>query len=234
MNKEDFSNLDPQNFGNWPIPVKGVIIIVLCAVALFAGYWFDTQNQIADLAKVQTEENKLKKDFKKNQREAATLPKLKEQLVEIETILKNLLRKLPSDAEVDELIREISQNVLASGLNQKLFKPLYKSKKSEKGVYIKLPVELRASGNYHSFGKFISGIAAMNRIVTQHDVNIKLTKSKDSRYPLTIEMRAQIYNYLEKGAEEDGNSGNNQSKNSGKKISGKKKSKKKKKKKRKH
>jgi len=202
MKMEELNNLEPENFGNWPIPVKAAIIAILFAIALFAGYWFDTQIQIADLTKAQSQENQLKKDFKKKQKKAAVLPKLKEQLVEIESILKDLLRKLPSDAEVDELIREISQNVLASGLNQKLFKPLYKDKKSEKGIYVKLPVQLHADGDYHAFGKFISGIAAMNRIVTQHDVKISSNTGKKAKYPLTIQMRAQIYNYIDDSEEE--------------------------------
>ncbi len=199
MKMEDFNNLDPQHFGNWPIPVKAVIIIVLCIAALFAGYWFDTQNQIIELTQVQGKEKEFKKTFKKKQREAATLPQREEQLAQIESILKTLLKKLPGEAQVDELIRDITQTVLASGLKQELFEPQYKSEKSEKDVYVTLPIKLRAKGNYHAFGKFVSGLAAMNRIVTQHDISIKSsTKGSSKKNELILEMTAQIYRYLEK------------------------------------
>jgi len=201
MNMEDFNNLDPQNFGNWPIPVKTLIIIVLCIAALFAGYWFDTQNQIVQLTKEQKEEKKLKKDFRKAQREAATLPLLEKQLVEIEAILKRLLEKLPGKNQVDELIREISQAVLKNALKQELFEPQYRDKKTEKDVYVTLPIKLRARGNYHAFGKFISDVAAMNRIVTQHDIFIKSSKSSSKNSTqglLTLEMTARIYRYIDK------------------------------------
>jgi len=181
MNKEDFNNLDPKTFGNWPIPIKGLIIIVLCTVTLFSGYWFDTQNQITDLAKLQVEEQKKVKDFKKKQWKAATLPKLKEQLVQIETTLKELLGKLPNNVQVDELIRDISKTVLANGLTQELFKPEYKNEKSEKGVYVKLPIKLKASGDYHAFGKFVSSVAALHRIVTLHNVSITQNKKNDKQ-----------------------------------------------------
>lgn len=193
MNLDDFNNLDPQNIGNWPIVIKAVLICVLCAATLFAGYWFDTQHQILELLATQTKEEMLKKDFKEKQQSAATLPKLTEQLEQIEYILKELFKKLPSDSQVDELIRDISQTMIASGLKQELFQPQYKSERKEKGLYIKLPIKLRAKGDYHAFGKFVSGIAAMNRIVTQHDVSIKAAAGG----LLIINMKTQIYRYID-------------------------------------
>jgi len=197
MNIEEFRNLDPAHFGNWPVPVKGLIILVCCIAALFAGYWFDTQHQIAELAKVKQEQEGLKQSFKTKQLKATSLPQLEEQLVQIELILKELVKKLPSDAQVDELIRNISQTVLASGLKQELFEPQYQAQKEEKGLYVELPVKLRATGDYHAFGKFVSGVAAMNRIVTQHDVSISTSGKAGSEKPLTMEITAHIYRYLE-------------------------------------
>ena len=197
---EEIQHLDPQDWGNWPIAVKTMIIIVLCIVALVAGYWFDTKIQIEELTQTEQKEGKLIEDFKKKHLQAATLPKLKEQLVEIEKLLGELFKKLPNDTQVDELIRDISQTVLASGLKQELFQPQYGREKSEKGLYTKLPITLRAKGNYHAFGKFVSGIAAMNRIVTQHDVSITYSGSGkgNTENPLTLNMTIQIYRYLDK------------------------------------
>jgi type IV pilus assembly protein PilO len=197
MKAEDFSNLDPKNLGNWPIPVKALIIIILCLLALVAGYWFDTQHQITYLAEAQAKESNIKTDFEKKQWQAATLPKLKEQLKKIESTLDELLKKLPGEVQVDELIRDISQTILASGLKQELFKPIYKDQISEKGLYIKLPVKIIARGDYHKFGKFISDVAAMNRIVTVHNVSIEMSKNKKDKYPLILEMIAQIYRYMD-------------------------------------
>ncbi|OAD23705.1 Pilus assembly protein PilO [Candidatus Thiomargarita nelsonii] len=212
MTIEDFSHLDPVNFGNWPVPIKGLIILVLCIAALFAGYWFDTQNQMVELAKVKQEEETFKKTFKTKQLKAASLPKLEEQLVEIEFILKELFKKLPSDAQVDELIKKISQTVLASGLKQELFEPQYKGQREEKGLYVNLPVKLRATGDYHAFGKFVSGVAAMNRIVTQHEVSISSSSKRGTEKLLTIEITAQIYRYLEEPTKKEGKKGNKKKK----------------------
>ena len=207
MNFDDFKNLDPNSVGNWPIPVKIVVIACLCAAALGAGYYFDTQNQLADLAKNEKKEKELLDDFRSKHWKASTLGKLKEQLAEVERSLGELQKQLPSEAEVAGLIQDISQSAIASGLKSELFKP-GKEVNDEKGVYVKYPISLRLSGEYHAFGRFISSVAAMPRIVTQHDIIIKSaskTKQPDSTgsdYELTMEMTAQIYRYLEEAPEE--------------------------------
>jgi type IV pilus assembly protein PilO len=205
MKFEDFNNLDPQNLGNWPIPVKAVIIVLVCAAALGAGYYFDTQYQLATLEETTNKEEELKTEFKDKQWQAAALPKLKEQLTQIESTLAELLKKLPNKEQVDELIRDISQTVIASGLKSELFEPQYKQQTTEKGLYEKLPIKLRMIGDYHSFGKFVSGVAAMPRIVTQHDISIEPLTEKQSerdKQLLTMEMTAQVYRYIEPKSEE--------------------------------
>ncbi len=203
INAQDFQNLDPQNFGNWPIPVKGVLIIIACVAALGAGYWFDTQHQLIELDTEKGKEEVLKKDFREKQWKASTFTKLQEQLKEIESTIKEQRNRLPSEAEVAELITEISQQMIASGLEQELFRPNYdnKDKKKDNGVgendvYEKLPIAMRVKGDYHSFGKFVSGVSAMPRIVTQHDVFIHTNPAANDN-KLIMEMTVQIYRYLE-------------------------------------
>lgn len=200
MNFQEFQNLDPQHWGNWPILVKGVLVLMACAAAMGAGLWFDTQNQWNVLLQVKQKEEELIKDFKNKQWKAATLPKLTEQLAEIEATIKEQRNRLPSEAEVAELITEISQQMIASGLEQELFQPDYKKKTEERGVYEKLPIKIRVKGDFHSFGKYVSGVSAMPRIVTQHEVLIKSSSDKKET-KLTMEMTSQIYRYLEEKPE---------------------------------
>lgn len=196
INLEELNNLDPQNIGNWPLIAKVLVIVVLCITALGAGYYFDTQHQLAALEKVRGQESGLKRTFEQKQREAATLPKLKEQLAEIEKSLAEMRRSLPSSSEVSNLIQEISQTAIAAGLELELFKPQGKQAEAE---YEKLPITIHLNGDYHSFGKFVSGVASMARIVTQHDVHITIEKNKDKKTqvetPLKMEMVARIYSY---------------------------------------
>jgi type IV pilus assembly protein PilO len=200
FNLEDFKDLDPQNVGNWPIPVKAVIIIVVCIGVAGALYYFITIPQIEAWKKVQVTEVELREDFRKKHWEAATLPKLREQLAEIESNLSELQRQLPSQTEVAGLIQDISQQAVASALTSELFKP---GKEKSEQVYVEYPIQLELSGRYHDFGKFVSGVAAMPRIVTQHDVAIKLSKQGSEGTRLSLNMIAKIYRYREDEPEED-------------------------------
>lgn len=198
MKMQDFNNLDPRNLGNWPIPVKAVVILALCAAGLAAGYYLDTQNQMTELTTFQQKELELLEDFKKKQMDAARLPKLKEQMVEIQENLKELQSRLPNQAQVGGLITDISQQAIASSLKSELFEPQIEKQGS---LYVEIPIKLKLSGNYHSFGKFVSGVAAMSRIVTLHDVVITTNSSGPAKEgQLTMDLTAKIYRYLEASA----------------------------------
>ena len=208
MTLDEINNLDPANIGNWPLPAKAGVIIILCVLALGAGYYFDTQHQIVQLEQVQAKENDLRSEFEKKQLEAARLPTLKAQLVEINNSLADLQRSLPSQADVSDLIQNISQAAIGSGLRVRLFRP----KAQVNGdIYITQPITLHLAGDYHAFGQFVGTVAAMPRIVTQHEIAIRpegnqnrrgLTELSESQ-PLIMEMIANIYYIREEGDEEE-------------------------------
>ena len=199
MEMPDFSKIDfdPNNIGNWPGPLKGLVILILCAIVLGAGYWFDTREQLAKLAKAQEEEIELKETFELKQRKAANLEPLREQLKEMKESFGNLLRLLPNKTEIEGLLVDISQSGLAAGLEFELFKP---SKEQLEEFYAIQPITIRVTGNYHEFGNFVSSVASLPRIVTQHDVNIApLTKGASAvgGENLVMSMVAKTYRYLE-------------------------------------
>jgi len=96
-------------------------------------------------------------------------------------------------AKAVNLLVDISQTGLAAGLEEKLFQPQPEQKKD---FYAELPIKIRLTGSYHQFGEFVSGIAALPRIVTLHDIDIK-PDSKDSYDQLSLELTAKTYRYLD-------------------------------------
>ena len=199
MEMPDFSKLDfdPNNIGNLPGPIKGIIVLVLCAAVLGAGYWFDTKDQLLALENAQEQETKLKGAFEFKQRKAANLGPLREQLKEMKESFGNLLRLLPNKTEIEGLLVDISQSGLASGLEFELFKP---SKEQVAEFYAIQPITIRVTGTYHEFGNFIGTVASLPRIVTQHDVNIAPTskRGKDGGEDnLVMNLTAKTYRYLE-------------------------------------
>jgi len=104
-----------------------------------------------------------------------------------------MLRQLPGETEIPSLIVDISQTGLAAGLQEKLFVP-----RSEipRDFYAEKPISIRLSGGYHEIGNFVSGIAALPRIVTLHNITITPERA-DSFDVLSMEVTAQTYRYLD-------------------------------------
>ena len=199
MNLDDINNIDPNNYGNWPISVKIVVIIIICILSLFAGYWLVSKDQLIELEQLQQKEITLKKDFEDKQRRANSLPALIKQLKQIEESFGELLKQLPKKKEIPALLVDISQTGLANGLSFELFKP-QGERAGDGGFYNELPIKLSLTGDYHSLGRFISGLARLPRIVTQHDITITPMKGSNK---LTMQMTAKTYRYKDEQEAEE-------------------------------
>jgi len=202
MTLDDLSNLDPNNIGSWPLPIRLVAILAVCMCILYASWHFDVNPQREVLAGEEKKEIELKGSFEIKQKKAANLEALKSQMKEMEQSFGDMLRQLPNKTEVAGLIVDISQTGLAAGLEFKLFKP---SKEIPSEFYAELPIQLNVIGTYHQLGEFISGVAALPRIVTTHDINITALKGETiGESPvLTMQATAKTYRALEDEAEEE-------------------------------
>lgn len=198
MNWDDIQHyLEPDNIGTAPMSIKLGVFITLFVAILAAGIYFDTQNQLQVLEKHEKKEFQLKEEFKVKTDQAAKLDLYKEQLAEMEASFGALLRQLPSTTEVESLLVDVSQTGLASGLEVKSFKP---SEEEKKGFYAELPISLEVSGSFHQLATFISGIAALPRIVTISDMRLEPFNTKEkisSSGKLKMSATAKTYRYLQ-------------------------------------
>jgi type IV pilus assembly protein PilO len=187
-------NLDPNDPGRWPFTVRVSAIVLLFVIASSLGYYFfvwKTQRPL--LLEARAKEVTLWEDLEKKARKAANLQAYKDQLAEMEKSFGAMLRQLPNKTEVPNLLVDISQTGLAAGLEEKLFQP---ERENRKDFYAELPIRIRLTGDYHEMGNFASGIAALPRIVTLHDLEI--TPPKDgSEGDLVLNVTAKTYRYLD-------------------------------------
>jgi len=183
-------DLDINNIGAWPMLAKAIVVAVACIMVVVGVLYFDTTDQQAALEKVQKEEDTLKIRLNQRAKKAAILDQLIAQLDEMRTDFKKLSRQLPNETEVAELLVDISQTGLASGLEFELFRP---SPEKPQDFYAELPIQIRVTGRYHEFGTFASGIAALPRIVTLHDISLART-GKDK---MVMNATAKTYRYLD-------------------------------------
>ncbi len=194
MNLEQLNELDFSNIGIWPVPVKVVLVLLVCILVGVGGYYLDTEEQLNRLSKVEKKEAELRKTFEVKQAKAANLDAYRKQLEEMRQSFGAMLRQLPNKTEVADLLVDVSQTGLAAGLEFELFKP---EAEVPREFYAELPIKLKVTGQYHEFGEFISGLAALPRIVTIHDVKIQERDKGDTIKLLALEATAKTYRYLD-------------------------------------
>lgn len=204
---DQLRNLDPNDPGRWPLAVRAGTVVLLFVFAASAGYWyFVWKAKRPDLLEARAKETELWGTLESKARKAANLQAYKDQLADMEKSFGAMLRQLPNKTEVPNLLVDISQTGLAAGLEEKLFQPQGENRKD---FYAELPIAIRLTGNYHQMGNFASGIAALPRIVTLHDIEI-VPAGRDARVgagtpgDLTLNVTAKTYRYLDEEEQESG------------------------------
>ena len=195
---EELRSLDVNDVGRWPFVFRAAVIAIVFVVVVGAGIWFTiVKDKYPQLQRAQEDEQTLRVTFENKQRKAANYDAYKAQLAQIEQSFGTMLRQLPGETEIPSLIVDISQTGLASGLQEKLFQP---QPEIPRDFYAEKPIKIRLSGGYHEIANFVSGVAALPRIVTLHDINIT-PEDQDNYDQLSLEVTAQTYRYLDEEAE---------------------------------
>ncbi|MBX3650223.1 MAG: type 4a pilus biogenesis protein PilO [Burkholderiales bacterium] len=191
MTLDELKRLDPKKIGSWPILPKFGVLLGLLLLLVFAAYWFDWQDQIAQIDNARAKEEQLRSTFLAKKKQAIDLPAYRKQLVDIESQFGALLKQLPGKSEMDALLTDINQAGLGRGLQFELFRPA--SQETARDFYAELPITIRVTGNYHDLGAFASDIGRLSRIVTLND--IALSAAKDGG--LTLDATAKTFRYLD-------------------------------------
>lgn len=194
---EQIRDLDPNDPGRWPLPFRlGAMGLIFLIAVIALAYFLAWKPKKPDLDTARAEEQTLLGTLEQKARKATNLDAYKAQLAEMEQSFGAMLRKLPNQTEVPNLLIDISQQGSGAGLDQKLFQP---GQQNNKDFYAELPIRMRLTGSYHSIGNFVSGIAALPRIVTLHNVEITAPSNKGSAGTdeLQLDVTAKTYRYLD-------------------------------------
>lgn len=189
-------NWDFNAAGSWPLQVKAAAILIVCCLVAGGGYYYFTMDQLTELETLEAQEQTLVTEFEGKQRKAVNLADYRAQFDEIKGLLKGMMKQMPTKAEVANLLTEISQTAVNSGLEQKLFQPEAEDKKD---FYVELPYAIEMEGKYEELGMFVGGLASLPRIVTVHDIEINVAQEG----ALLMKARVKTYNEVVSEQESD-------------------------------
>lgn len=191
---EELKSLDVNDIGRWPLPFRLAAVALTFLAVLGFGIWFMIVKDLHPrLEAAEADEEEYRLVFENKQRKAANYDAYKAQLDQIEQSFGTMLRQLPGETEIPSLIVDISQTGLAAGLQEKLFQP---QAEIPKDFYAEKPIKIQLSGGFHEIANFVSGVAALPRIVTLHNITIT-PEDGDSFDRLSMEVTAQTYRYIE-------------------------------------
>lgn len=194
MKNIDIKDLNFKTSGSWPTQVKYAACIFVVFIILLGAWFLMIKDMRDEVIRLEGEEAALKMDFEGKQARAANLEPLKQQLAQMEVMLQQMLRQLPSKNEMPDLIVDVSQQALASGITNELFQP---GAEEPREFYAEKPISIRMVGTYHQFGAFMSGVASLPRVVimTMHDISLRPRGANNE----LLEMAGTIktYRYLD-------------------------------------
>jgi len=198
---DDLRSADFSDIGSAPGSVRYLILGVVLILILVAGYFLFIDDKKIELEQSRQQELALMADFEFKQQKAANLEAYEQQLADMEDLLETMFRQLPNKTEMDKLLVDISQTALAAGIDVQLFEP---QAEAFQDFYAERPIAIRMLGDYHEFGEFVGGVAALPRVVilTMHDISLKRAAANQSRYGdsegrLILEGRVKTYRYVD-------------------------------------
>jgi len=192
--QDTLQNLDPENIGSWPSFVKAGIYVLVFVLVFVTGNYFLVIDMRDQLVRDQAKEQQLIQEFEDKSFKAANLEEFKKQMEDLDGSYEALLRQLPRDTEVPGLLEDITNTGLGSGLK---FDKIGLGKEEAVEFYAVLPIDLEVRGGFHGLAGFMSGVAALPRIVTLHDFVIE-AETVDSRSlgtKLEMVIKAKTYRY---------------------------------------
>ncbi len=193
VRETDISDLDFNTIGVWPLPFRIAVLVLTFIVVLGLGFYFHIKDLNGELSSLENKERALRETFEERAFEAANFDAYKRQMAEIEKSFGALLSQLPSDTEVPGMLEDITEIGYGAGLD---IQSINLQPEVAAEFYVELPIRIVASGGYHDFGSFVSGIAGLPRIVTLHDFSI--TTDEESRAQ-RLEVVAKTYRYKGEG-----------------------------------
>ncbi len=190
LNEFDINDLDVNNAGIWPAPIKAIVALIIFGLILGGGDWFFIKDQYAQLERVENTEQELRKRYEDKAYQVANLEVFRAQMEEMEETFGALVRQLPSETEVPGLLEDITNTALGSGLDLEEVKL---QGEQQRDFYAELPINIRVTGTYHELASFVSSVASLPRIVTLHDLTIAPTGGDGEQ--LNMQVLARTYRY---------------------------------------
>jgi len=169
--------------------LAGVIVAILLLDYFL--FYLPRSDEISRLVQ-EIETQRGERDKKK--KEVANIPKLKEQMRQLDGRLKEAVAQLPDRKEIPDLLSSISNKVKESGLEILIFRPRAENLQD---FYAEIPVDIVVRGGYHDVVTFFDEVGRLNRLVNIGNIEFKNPKPVGDRIILETSTVATTFRFLD-------------------------------------
>ncbi len=187
MATKKLNEIDIQSLHLLGAPVKALLACAVVAAVLALSYFALFRDQLGQLESAKEQETTLKQTYTDKSVQAANLNTLKDELTAIRSSFNVLLKQLPTDAEIPNLIQELHQAGATNGMRMNSVTP---QAPVNDGPIQVLPYNISITGNYEQLAQFTRDVGALSRIITLESLKLK---SDDKNNALTLDAIANTY-----------------------------------------
>jgi len=188
----DFSALT-HNAANWPLPAKALLGCALAGLVLWVGDGMYLSPSRERLEGIEAQGAVLQRQVAEKAGLAASLEARSLQFQAMQASFSGLMQQLPGAAEVPALLEDIAR---LGAANAVLVDDIVLLDEQPRPLYIEQPLRLRVTGAYHDLAMFVSALGGLPRIVTVHDVALRVDGAT-----LRLELLAKTYRNPSPGAQ---------------------------------
>jgi len=171
----------------------GVLAGLIVAILLLDYFLFYSPRS-DEISKLTQEVENQRNERDKKKKEAANIPKLKEQMAQLDGMLKEAVAQLPDRKELPDLLSSISNKVKESGLDILIFRPRAENIQE---FYAEIPVDIVVRGGFHNVATFFDEVGRLNRLVNIANIELRNPKANEDQVIMEVSTIATTFRFLD-------------------------------------
>jgi type IV pilus assembly protein PilO len=170
-----------------------LVLLIAPCVLFYLFFWEPKQEEITQL---ENQKKTLTADVERAERAAANMEQHEKELAAAEAFFREVADIFPSEQEIPELLRRISDLGKRAGLDFVSFRP---GSEVQKDFYAEIPISIQIRGPYHNVGYFLGQVSMLERLVTVNNIQLGSPAVSGGEVVLSSSCNLLTYRFTNQG-----------------------------------
>jgi len=174
--------------------LAGLVILIT-----LLNFFLLVRPEFATLEQQVAEQRALDTQLQEKSEIAQNLNERRREMDVLQQRLDEALSELPEAADLDELLAQLNEIGRKSGLEISAVEP---APEEAAQIYVKIPIKMALTGNYHEIAMFLQSLANLRRIVNVNNLQLGTPALKSEKVVLNSTFVATTFRFLDQKAAE--------------------------------